>query len=273
MIGAGVVVGDYRPAFHRVGDEALIDYALRHLHFGACGGGVNIAARYFPLEAHVVGRVVVDLRRSVLGGGFGVHGGGQHVVVHFYQRSGVGGYGRIIGHYGGYGVAHAAHLAYGERRMRHLNGVRHHPAARQRTQLLRQILAGVHRLDAVHGGSGGCVYGGNVGVGVGAANKRDVQHSHQFDVIYIGSPARYEARVFAALDARAENGRRCGCGGHSIPLLAEIRVRGATMLILFGRTLYQEGQYGKSSARRRQPSGNRAERRERAGNIAGDSGG
>ena len=85
MVCAGVVVGDYRPTLHGIGDEALIDDTLGDPDFGAAYGCVYIAACDFPFEAHIVWRIFVNLWSAIFGGFFGVDHCGQHIVIHIHQ--------------------------------------------------------------------------------------------------------------------------------------------------------------------------------------------
>ena len=151
MIGARVVIGDDCPTLHGVGDESLVHYALRDSHFSARGGSVNVATSDFPLEANIVRRIVMNLRRTIFRGCLGIHGGGQHIIADIHQCSSINGRSRIIGDNRGNGVPHTAHLSDCQRRMRHLNRVRHDPAARQRTELFCQVFASINCDDAVNG--------------------------------------------------------------------------------------------------------------------------
>ena len=169
MVRAGVVVGDNRPALHRVGDEALVDDALRHAHFCAACRSVYVAAADFPFEADVVRGGVVDLGRAIEGCEFGVDGGGQHIVVHFHHGGGVCCCCCAVGDNGDNGIAHAADFADCERRVRHFDGVRHDPAAWQ-ADLFADVLAGEYGDYAGGGACFGCVNVGDVGVSVGAAD-------------------------------------------------------------------------------------------------------
>ena len=113
MVGARVVVGDNRPTLHGVGDESLVDDTLRYAHLGLARGLVDVSAADLPLEAFVVGHLVVYQRRAVLRGLLGVRHGVQRLVVHVHERGGVGGDRRVCGDHGGHRVAHAADLADG----------------------------------------------------------------------------------------------------------------------------------------------------------------
>ena len=218
MVGARVVVGDDRPALHGVGDQALVDNALRYAHLGVTGGLVDVTTADLPLEAFIVCDLVVYQRRAVPGGLLGVRHGVQRLVLHVDEFGGVGGCGRVAGDHGGDRVTNAAHLADGERRMRDLFRVRHYPAADEAAELVGELFAGVDGYHAVGGFRGGGVYPYDVGVRVGAPHQREVQHTHHLDVVDVGALAGYEPGVFTPLDARAERGS--GRSSHAV-LLAE----------------------------------------------------
>ena len=218
LVGTRVEVGDDRAALHGVGDEALVDDSLRDADLGIAGCLIDVAAADLPFEADVVLDLVVHQRRAILGGLLGVGYGVQRLVLHVHERGGVRCHGRVVGDHSGHGVAHAAHLADGERRMRHLLGVGHDPAADEAAELVGELFAGVDGHHAVGGLSGGGVYSDDVGVRVGAPHQRQVQHAHHLDVVDVGTLAGYEPGVFTPLDARAKRGS--GRSSHAV-LLAE----------------------------------------------------
>ena len=83
LVGARVVPADVAAGLHRVGDQALVHQALADDHLRAGEGGVRAGpVAHGPLEDHVVGRVLVELRGARLGRLLGVHDRRQRLPVH-----------------------------------------------------------------------------------------------------------------------------------------------------------------------------------------------
>ena len=82
---------------------------------------------------------------------------------------------------------------------------------RHRREELGDLRAGEHRLDAVHRLRGADVNRRDPPVRDVASLERDVLHAGDLHVVDIGAAALDQARVFAALDALANELRKHGC--------------------------------------------------------------
>ena len=69
---------------------------------------------------------------------------------------------------------------------------------------LGDLLAGEHGFDAVHRLGGAGVDRRDAAVRDVAALEREVLHAGDLDVVHVGGAALNQARVFAPLDARAD---------------------------------------------------------------------
>ena len=165
------------------------------LGFGECP--VHIAA----LLRRGVADIAVELFARQRCSGFkrlcGIDDRRQRGILH---RNGVGGILRervAVGHHGGNRRAHCVHGATGQQGMRrdlHARHQWHH----WHMQALAQVVAGHdgdhagQRLRCAH------MYGEYVGVRVGAAQKRHVQHARKLHVIHITALAGDQRWVFDA---------------------------------------------------------------------------
>ena len=212
VLGTRVVVANGRARLHGVGDQPVVDQVDLGDVRGLLEGGVRrgfIADR--PVEHPVVGRHLVDLRLVAHGVGH-VHHMRQHAVIDVNRRG--GGLGKVtrLGNDDGHVVAHVAHLAKGEDRMRarlHRRAVLgvDHPAADQAAQLGgRHVVAGEDADDARHLLGLGRVDLIDGGMRVGAAHEVSVGLLGQVDVVGVVALAGEEAMVFLALHAGADAG-------------------------------------------------------------------
>jgi hypothetical protein len=83
-------------------------------------------------------------------------------------------------------------------------------ADRHRSKKLRELLAGKHGFDAVHGFRGADVDRCDASVRDVAALERQVLHPDDLHVVNVGAQTLNEARVFAALDALTDQLRQYG---------------------------------------------------------------
>ena len=204
---AGIVARDGATRLHGVGDEALVVKALAHHDVGALDRGVGggpVAGR--PVHADIVGRLVVELRRSIRHGLFLIDHGRQGPVVDRDEIEGVVGDVGVLGHHRGHAVADVAHPVHGQHAV--WGNVVLHAAgregARERVDRIAQIGAGDHVDHAGEGPRRGSVDVVDAGVGVGAAQDGHVRHAGELDVVEVLAVACDQARVFLALDARAD---------------------------------------------------------------------
>ena len=208
VTGAGVF--PHRDArLHRVGDEAVV-HQFQRCHMGCVLerriGGFGVGAE-LPIVAEVVGQIVVHLGCTRLKRLGHVHHGGQFLDV---QHDGLGGGARLfkaVGHNGGDGIAHMAHLALSQNRVRRFLHdfamlVRHLPTAGQTAHTFK-ILAGedAHHTRHAFGGAG-------VDVVDPAMRHVGAQEVHiglamYVDVVGIIAGAGQKADVFAPLRACA----------------------------------------------------------------------
>ena len=109
---AGLVVGGERRArLHRHHGDAGVD-DVEFGHMGGAGksgldlGGVAIVI----IQRHIVGDVIVELRRAGLGGFRGVGDGGQGIDIEHHGFAGVARLRQRLGDHEGDGIADIAHL-------------------------------------------------------------------------------------------------------------------------------------------------------------------
>ena len=165
-----------------------------------------------PLEDDVARRVLVELHGARLGRGLRVDHHGQRLVVDDDGLQGIDRLGGRLGDHRRHALAGPLDAVGGQdaRRVDVVLDARHaagRPGHGQR--VVGDVGAGE---DGDHAGHGACrrrVDGPDVGVGVRAAQDRQVGHARHLDVVEVAALAGDEARVLDPLDGGAED-----VGGH-----------------------------------------------------------
>ena len=203
LVGGAVVAANDGAWLHRVGGQAVVDQ-VQLGDMGRTGKG-RIDSGFFadrPFVAMVVGGFGVQSRG--LAGIAHIDDSGQNVVFDFHQFSGILGLFQRFCHHHGHVVAHIAHFAVGQNRVRWLlhglaTGVGDQPATGQAVDF------GVHHIRAVqnghHPGRGQCgrlVNAHNVGMRMGRAHKHRVRHVLHANVIGVVACTGQETVVFLA---------------------------------------------------------------------------
>ena len=178
MISPRIIIRHNRPPLHRIRNQPLIHNPLRNPHLRALPRSLNIAACNLPLEPHIIRRILMNLRRPLLRSRLRVHRRRQRIIIHSHQRRSVSRHRRIIRNYCSHRIPYAAHLINRQRRMRHLNRIRHHPPARQRPQLLSQLLPREHRRHARHRRRRASIHRPHIRMRVRTPHQRHMQHPH-----------------------------------------------------------------------------------------------
>ena len=213
VLAALVVVAHRRARLHRIGNQAVVDEVERGDMGGAGEGGVGRRlVPEMPLEHRVLRRDLMHLRGARLARVPGHGDRRQHVVVDDDGLRRILGGGESVGDDHRHMVAHVAHLALREGRMRprlHRRAVlgMDHPAADQPADLVGgQILAGEDRHHPRHGRRGGLVDAVDRGMGVRRAEEVGVGLARTVDVVGVAALADEVAAVLAPLHGRADPG-------------------------------------------------------------------
>jgi hypothetical protein len=158
----------------------------------------------------------VDLRRLPGHRELGIDDRGQGFVRHDDRVGGVACEVPIRRHDHGNRLAGKADDVGGDRMMDRRGEGR---ADRHRREELGDLLAGIHRLDALHRLRRARVDRDDAAVRDVAALERQVLHAGDLDVVDVGAQALNQARVLAPLDALAHELRQ-NRSGHGYLLLA-----------------------------------------------------
>ena len=226
---AGFEVRDDAARLHRIRHQALVHHALRDHDLGRSKGlvdrgvvhraaiGADAGAARHQRHREVVGEVGVDHDRLAGHRLLEIDDRGERIDI---DDDGIGGVTRgvavagdhdrhrfpgVADHVGGHGPM---------RRRGEWRADRHWP------EHLGDLGAGEHRLDAVHRQGGGDVDRADAAVRDVAALERQVLHADDLDVVDVGAAPLDEARIFAALDALADELRQDGSRGHGYLLPA-----------------------------------------------------
>ena len=210
--GAGVVARARGARLQGRREEPVLDDALLHRDRGLRERLRRVASRHLPGERDVARHLRVEHGGALLGRLLGIDHRVQGVVVHVDQIEGVSRRRPRLGHDQSDAIAHVPHLIGREQRMgRNLEiAVRHVPRARDRVELVLHVHAGVHGGD-----SRSLLRIPNIdllelGVRVGATQNGRIEEAGELHVVGVRRPAGDEPRVFAPLDAGAEE--RCHAG-------------------------------------------------------------
>ncbi len=170
---------------------------------GECGSdGRSVAG--MEIERHVVGDVVVELRRAGPRSLLGIRHRGQRFDI---EHDGLGGVARLrhrLCNHEGDGIADEPHLVHHQRGAvglqhgRAVAALQRHAGGEDAVAGLGEIGAGPHAQHARHGAGGRDVDAADHAVGVGAADDPGVDLPFEIDVVGIGALAADQGVVFLA---------------------------------------------------------------------------
>ncbi len=205
---AGLVVGGERRArLHRHhGDAGVDDVELCHMR-GAGERGLDLGGVAIVIvQRHVVGDVVVELRRAGLGGFLGVGDGGQRIDI---EHDGFGGIARLrqrLGDHERHGVADIAHLvghqrgAVGLQQRRAVAVLQRQAAGEGAVTGGGKIGSGPDAEHARHRLGGRRVDAAEDAVGVAGTHDPGIGLAGQVEIVGIFALAAHQRVVFLAAD-------------------------------------------------------------------------
>ena len=205
------IVADRDTRLHRVGDKTLV-YQFQRRDMGCFPDRlVDRLAVLFdkaPVIAKVAFQIVVNLGRAPGQRRLHVHDGGQFVDIHHDGLGGIAGLFGSVGHDGGNRVAHVAHLALGQHRVRRFlhrfaETVSHQPATGQPADAF-EILPGKDAHHARHLFCRGSVDTVDPPMRHVRAQEMDIGLPVNVDVVGVVSCSGQEPQVFAPLGAGAD---------------------------------------------------------------------
>ena len=211
------VVREDAARLHRRRSEPLVDHPLRHHHLGVgerlVDGAVvdrlhvgrDTGAARHQRHREVVLEVGMDLRRLAGHRQLGIDHRRQRLVV---DDDGVGGVARQVTVGGNHHRHRLAHIADRVDRHRRMIGRRERRADRHRADELRNLGAGIDRLDPRHRLGGAGVDGGDATMRDVAALERRVHHADELEVVDIGAQPLDQPRILASLDPGANQLRQ-----------------------------------------------------------------
>ncbi len=207
-------------------DQALLDDPVLDHDVGVGERRVDVAAGNGPVERDVLRNAVVELRRACLRRALRIDDGRKRLVVDIDQIHGVLRLIPALGHDNGDAVADVADDVLCQDRIRTdaKIGVRHEPEARHGLQALLRICRGVNGNHARGGAGPRRVDAPDPRVRVGAPQDRRVHQAGQGDVVGVRRRSGDQPWVFAAPDARTEDG-----GRHRAPPAAAASCTARTM--------------------------------------------
>ena len=180
--------------------------AMGHMRVGERSRDIAIADGIFG--PFVIGRRRVTQRRIALERGFAIGRPRQDIEIDLHQRR------RVLGVVAGIRdnkrdrLAGKTDLAVFEQslleRLRN-RGVRHLERHRHIAQVFGQIGGGINRNDTGPGFRRGGIDASDLGVAVGRADERRLQHARQVEIVGIAAAPGQQAWIFQPRDPRAEH--------------------------------------------------------------------
>ena len=221
FFGGPVPLRQRRARLHRRRLQALLHDALADDDIRRVKGGVYrfLVAIGDPGEGHIVGRVIMQLRRVSTSGLFRIDDGRQLFVIHTNPLGGVLRLGAVFGEHDGHAVADITHPIHREGRVFWRDQVRIRDQPSTGYCATAAVFPGIDSDDAGRRFRRAGVDAADPRMGERAAHDRHMQGPRQLDVIGIARIPGDQTRVFAPADARAEDSCR-GRGSHQSPPLA-----------------------------------------------------
>ena len=176
--------------------------------FGIGHRCLGVAPVHLPVGLYIVLLLVVDPGRVRRGGLLNVVDGGEHLVIHLHQLSGL--LQRLAGFRGdeGHGVAQIVdQTAHGNERVLIVLQV-------PDLVFTGNVRRRQHAHNALHRLGGGNVDGAYPGAGIGGANRRAVEHSVKIDIVGIFAVAQHLFLHVQPVHRRAELPVVGGVGGN-----------------------------------------------------------
>ena len=210
LIGGGVIIANRRARLHGIGNEPVVHQLKLHHMLGLGEGRIRrrLVAN-MPIVTNIGRDIIMHRRRAERLGLMHIRRRRQHVVI---DDNGLGSIARLRPagrHHQRHRIAHKAHLALGQHRVRRLGHGRailvvDLPATGHAADLIgRHILAGENRNHPRHGPRSGEVERPDPRMRMRAAQKPGIGLARAIDIIGVMAAAGEETQIFLASHAGA----------------------------------------------------------------------